>query len=428
MAPENTGRTTKDRRSSKSSTAHDPSSVHYMPSEMRVSGHMRREKLDTVIGIVVLLNSLTMAMELECEGQVAGERVGMPELLQCHHHISFYIAEHVFTIIFVLELAWRLRFAMGGGASSGAKRKAPKERAPEGVVPSKPRHADEYLRQVQADRKAKRSTKGRATCSTCSTGCTSRLTNQSLTSERSQRSVRSKGTSGTPKSVRFAGQMEDVLDARTAQWPEVDYCEDGTKDDLTRVLEDDEEHLTAEPEPASNLAEGHESSPPRHALPERMEAELPAPKEVEAAEVPKALTATGEELVKAIEAEDWCSAEKILTERPEDCDVNARTSDWNYCLLRAAAEEGASETCRKLLEHQADVNARDQNNMTALMGCIVGGDYHDIVRMLLEARADGAAVTDDGFTALKWATRLNRKESVELLRSVGMRGEASAFS
>ncbi|CAK9071000.1 unnamed protein product [Durusdinium trenchii] len=108
---------------------------------------------------------------------------------------------------------------MGGGASSGAKRKAPKERAPEGVVPSKPRHADEYLRQVQADRKAKRSTKGRATCSTCSTGCTSRLTNQSLTSERSQRSVRSKGTSGTPKSVRFAGQMEDVLDARTAQWP-----------------------------------------------------------------------------------------------------------------------------------------------------------------------------------------------------------------
>ncbi|CAK9111239.1 Ankycorbin (Ankyrin repeat and coiled-coil structure-containing protein) (Novel retinal pigment epithelial cell protein) (Retinoic acid-induced protein 14) (p125) [Durusdinium trenchii] len=171
-----------------------------------------------------------------------------------------------------------------------------------------------------------------------------------------------------------------------------------------------------------------ESSPPRHALPERMEAELPAPKEVEAAEVPKALTATGEELVKAIEAEDWCSAEKILTERPEDCDVNARTSDWNYCLLRAAAEEGASETCRKLLEHQADVNARDQNNMTALMGCIVGGDYHDIVRMLLEARADGAAVTDDGFTALKWATRLNRKESVELLRSVGMRGEASAFS
>ncbi|CAK9070999.1 unnamed protein product [Durusdinium trenchii] len=106
---------------------------------------------------------------------------------------------------------------MGGGASSGAKRKAPKERAPEGVVPSKPRHADEYLRQVQADRKAKRSTKGRATCSTCSTGCTSRLTNQSLTSERSQRSVRSKGTSGTPKSVRFAGQMEDVLDAGSSR-------------------------------------------------------------------------------------------------------------------------------------------------------------------------------------------------------------------
>ncbi|CAL1164616.1 unnamed protein product [Cladocopium goreaui] len=140
------------------------------------------------------------------------------------------------------------------------------------------------------------------------------------------------------------------------------------------------------------------------------------------------LTATGQALVEAIEAEDWTAAEKLLNERPEECDVNARTSDWHYCLLRAAAEEGARETCRKLLEHKADVNARDQNNMTPLMGCIVGGDYNDIVQMLLEAGADTAASTDDGFTALKWATRLNRQESIQLLRAAGVTGASSAFT
>ena len=66
--------------------------------------------------------------------------------------------------------------------------------------------------------------------------------------------------------------------------------------------------------------------------------------------------------------------------------------------------------------------------MTPLMGCIVGGDYNDIVRMLLEARADTGATTDDGFTALKWATRLNRHECIELLRAAGVTGATSAFT
>ncbi|CAE7543904.1 Ankrd17 [Symbiodinium natans] len=133
-------------------------------------------------------------------------------------------------------------------------------------------------------------------------------------------------------------------------------------------------------------------------------------------------------LVQAVEAEDWAAAEQLLNERPGDCDVNARTTDWNYSLLRACAEEGAEGLCQLLLARQADVNARDQNNMTPLMGCVVGGDYSGIVSLLLEARADAAAITDDGFTALKWATRLNRDASITLLRNAGMTGEASAFA
>merc|ERR1711920_726985 len=99
-------------------------------------------------------------------------------------------------------------------------------------------------------------------------------------------------------------------------------------------------------------------------------------------------------LVSAIESEDWDEAERILN-GPAPVDANARTTDWDYSLLRAAAEEGSLQICRQLLKQGADVNARDQNAMTPLMGCVVGGDHAEIVALLLEARADTAAITDD---------------------------------
>lgn len=132
------------------------------------------------------------------------------------------------------------------------------------------------------------------------------------------------------------------------------------------------------------------------------------------------------ELVVAIESEAWQEAERILRDH-DDCDATARTIDWGYSLLRAAAEEGELECCRLLLERRADVNARDQNAMTPLMGCVVGGDAAELVTFLLRARADGAAQTDDGFTALSWATRLDRESSISILRAAGMTGAMSCF-
>jgi len=131
-------------------------------------------------------------------------------------------------------------------------------------------------------------------------------------------------------------------------------------------------------------------------------------------------------LVAAVENEDWKEAERLL-QSPQPLDPNARTGDWGYALLRAAAEEGALGTCRLLLERRATVNARDQNGMTPLMGCIVGGDHRELVSLLLEAAADAAAVTDDGFSALKWATRLNRESAIILLREKGMTGSTTCF-
>lgn len=131
-------------------------------------------------------------------------------------------------------------------------------------------------------------------------------------------------------------------------------------------------------------------------------------------------------LVAAIESENWEEAETILREH-EDVDANARTTDWSYALLRAAAEEGAVETCRLLLQRGADVNALDQNSMTAIMGCVVGGDFPDCVTLLLEAKADASLKTDDDFTALSWATRLDRVEAIRLLRAAGMTGASTCF-
>ena len=42
-----------------------------------------RDQLDTFIGLVVLLNSLCMVLELECEGQLAGEKLGLTEQIHC---------------------------------------------------------------------------------------------------------------------------------------------------------------------------------------------------------------------------------------------------------------------------------------------------------------------------------------------------------
>ncbi|CAJ1435040.1 unnamed protein product [Effrenium voratum] len=184
-----------------------------------------------------------------------------------------------------------------------------------------------------------------------------------------------------------------------------------------------------EARPEQSAEPTHPEAADSHSLDPSSGEKQDEPAEAEAGAVVQAEDSPqGAALVQAIEAEDWPLAEQLLTQRPQECQPNARTSDWDYCLLRAAAEEGAQETCRLLLQLKADANMRDKNNMTPLMGCIVGGDYNDIVAMLLEARADASATTDDGFTALKWATRLNREGAIALLRGHGMTGASTAFT
>jgi len=62
--------------------------------------------------------------------------------------------------------------------------------------------------------------------------------------------------------------------------------------------------------------------------------------------------------------------------------------------------------------NQADVNAKDKYGRTALMEAAYWG-YVDAVKMLIEAGADIDAKSDQGMTALDFAS----KKAAEVLRS-----------
>jgi len=71
--------------------------------------------LDSSLGVCVMLNALLIAFELECDGAHASVFVGLSDGMQCQDAMPlFFVTEHFFTAIFLLELCWRIgrdRFA-----------------------------------------------------------------------------------------------------------------------------------------------------------------------------------------------------------------------------------------------------------------------------------------------------------------------------
>jgi len=123
------------------------------------------------------------------------------------------------------------------------------------------------------------------------------------------------------------------------------------------------------------------------------------------------------QLIEFVENDAWDDAAEIL--QAGGCNVNARTLDFGYSMLQAAAQHGAVDVCRVLLAKRADVNAVDRSNTTALTSCIVGGDYGEIVSKLLDAKADVSIASQDGSTPVKWAKKLRRKNIIDILKQAG---------
>jgi ankyrin repeat protein len=88
--------------------------------------------------------------------------------------------------------------------------------------------------------------------------------------------------------------------------------------------------------------------------------------------------------------------------------------------IMTCARSGSTDALRMLLAGDAEVNAKEPaQNQTALMWA--AAEHHpEVVRTLIEAKADPRAHTKNGFTALHFAAREGDLESARLLLAAGV--------
>jgi ankyrin repeat protein len=84
--------------------------------------------------------------------------------------------------------------------------------------------------------------------------------------------------------------------------------------------------------------------------------------------------------------------------------------------LHSAAAGNHTGICKMLIEHGANVNAKQQGGFTPLHAAAQNGNL-DLVKLLLENGADKGAETDDGKTARDFALEGNHAEAAKLLVS-----------
>lgn len=81
-----------------------------------------------------------------------------------------------------------------------------------------------------------------------------------------------------------------------------------------------------------------------------------------------------------------------------------------------AAENGDTETVKKFIELGIDVNQKDHNDDTAIMGAALNG-HKDIVSILMANQADPKVKNNQGFDAFEFGKIHNRAETLSLLSS-----------
>src|SRR5205085_2428076 len=103
----------------------------------------------------------------------------------------------------------------------------------------------------------------------------------------------------------------------------------------------------------------------------------------------------------------------------KNADINAKDGD-DATALMVAASSGHTETVRLLLAHDADTNIATTDGQTALMAAAYGG-YGDIVDLLLAKKADITAKDSSQRTALVYAAANGHTELVQLFLKSGQK-------
>lgn len=98
----------------------------------------------------------------------------------------------------------------------------------------------------------------------------------------------------------------------------------------------------------------------------------------------------------------------------------------NMPPLLYACAVGSVSAVRLLLEHNVDVNVRDENDCTALMFASAR-NRPEIVRLLLQNGADISLRANNGYDALLYAIFSEAKESVQVLEGAGAKLEPFPF-
>lgn len=121
---------------------------------------------------------------------------------------------------------------------------------------------------------------------------------------------------------------------------------------------------------------------------------------------------------KKVKKDEYAEERELLRQKMEDIsnggEIDAAIDDTGYTALMVAAKIGDIDLMKQLIETKADVNAKTKSGTTALMlACNCG--HTEAVRLLIEAGANVHHKNEYEETALGWAVDPDKPEIIKLL-------------